>query len=329
MQRVKGVRPNVVSGIVLTIATATLTTNVLVMMVQPLPLPGAAPTGAPPSGPAALGAAALIALHTDVLGAAIRGRVRPRHHAELAGVVVLAFLLPLSGPTCATVPVVAIGACAVVLPRRWAVVVVTLAAVAEYATVWSFGASHGNALFYAAMVPLYASWTFGTVWVTWVVRDLHDTRAQLARAAVDEERLRFARDLHDVLGHGLQVVALRAELASRLLPSAPERAGDALREIRATTTTAIREVREVVRGYRRASLDSELAGVTAVLRAAGVHVEAPSERGGLAGLAERLSRVDGAVSAGPTGTGEFRLVATAPRDPLGEPGTGGPVKEAS
>jgi two-component system sensor histidine kinase DesK len=54
-------------------------------------------------------------------------------------------------------------------------------------------------------------------------RQLHAARAELARLAVADERARFARDLHDLLGHSLSVIALKAELAGRLLREQPAR----------------------------------------------------------------------------------------------------------
>jgi two-component system sensor histidine kinase DesK len=98
-------------------------------------------------------------------------------------------------------------------------------------------------------------------------------RAELARMAVTEERERFARDLHDLLGHSLLVIALKAELAGRLLP---ERAADAAAEIAELETVArgaLSEVREAVSGYRQPTLDGELAGARVALSAAGIETE--------------------------------------------------------
>ncbi len=75
-----------------------------------------------------------------------------------------------------------------------------------------------------------------------------------ARLAATEERLRFARDVHDVLGHALTVIALKAELAARLAPVDAERAGREADEVRRLATTALDEVRDAVHGYRRVDL---------------------------------------------------------------------------
>lgn len=102
------------------------------------------------------------------------------------------------------------------------------------------------------------------------VHELRAARADLARLAVAEERLRFARDLHDLLGHSLSAVAVKTALARRLLPDAPERAIRELDDVQAVTQGALREVREAVAGYRRPSLAMELANAREILAAAGI-----------------------------------------------------------
>jgi two-component system sensor histidine kinase DesK len=103
--------------------------------------------------------------------------------------------------------------------------------------------------------------------------ELSEARAELARLAVARERERFARDLHDLLGHTLSVIALKTELAGRLLPDRP---GDAQREIadvEEVARTALTEVRDAVSGYRQPTLDGELAGARLALSTAGMNVE--------------------------------------------------------
>ncbi len=106
------------------------------------------------------------------------------------------------------------------------------------------------------------------------VRELQAARreiAQLAAAeAVAEERLRFARDLHDLLGHSLSSITLKSELAGRLLPANPEKAAAELHDIEGVARRALREVREAVAGYRQPTLDRELYGAREMLEAAGI-----------------------------------------------------------
>ncbi|MGW1171987.1 sensor histidine kinase [Streptomyces sp. NPDC002550] len=112
----------------------------------------------------------------------------------------------------------------------------------------------------------FSGWTLG------VVRELRRTREVQARLAVAEERLRFARDLHDVLGRNLTVIALKSELAVAL--NQQGQAGQAaaqMAEVQRIAQESQDEVRAVVRGYRTADLLTEIDGARSVLRAAGVN----------------------------------------------------------
>jgi two-component system sensor histidine kinase DesK len=104
--------------------------------------------------------------------------------------------------------------------------------------------------------------------------ELGAARDEIGRLAVADERLRFARDLHDLLGHSLSVVALKSELASRLIEDHPEQAAEHVRDIEAVSRRALSEVREAVAGYRRPLLSAELAGARTTLLAAGIEVDA-------------------------------------------------------
>jgi len=99
---------------------------------------------------------------------------------------------------------------------------------------------------------------------------LRAAQEEIARLAVVEERLRIARDVHDLLGHSLSVVALKADLAGRLLPGDPGRAAAEITDVQQVARRALREVREAVAGYRRLRLDEELARARAALEAAGI-----------------------------------------------------------
>ena len=102
------------------------------------------------------------------------------------------------------------------------------------------------------------------------IAELRAAREEIARLAVAEERLRFARDLHDLLGHSLSLITLKSELAARLLPSSPEKAATEVRDIEGVARQALREVREAVAGYRRPTLDEELRSAREMLEAAGI-----------------------------------------------------------
>jgi two-component system, NarL family, sensor histidine kinase DesK len=102
---------------------------------------------------------------------------------------------------------------------------------------------------------------------------LERQRAELARLAVLEERLRFARDVHDVLGHTLSVIALKSEVAARLGRTDPERALAEMDSVAKISRNAIGDVRALVRGYRSPSLDAEVKGVAGILDVAGIRCE--------------------------------------------------------
>jgi two-component system sensor histidine kinase DesK len=108
--------------------------------------------------------------------------------------------------------------------------------------------------------------------------DLVDARDELARHAVAEERLRFARDLHDLLGHSLSLIALKSELAGRLAEQDPARARAEMADVEAAARRALAEVRDAVSGYRGVSFAQALAEARSALAAAGIAVRAPRSR---------------------------------------------------
>jgi two-component system sensor histidine kinase DesK len=124
-------------------------------------------------------------------------------------------------------------------------------------------AAFGGALFVGLTVHL-------SLWMLEVVRRLERTRDTEAALAVAEERLRFSRDVHDVLGRHLSTIAVRAELAAALSRRGEPGAVDMMLEVRATAHDALREARELARGYRPSNLGQELDGARSLLAAAGI-----------------------------------------------------------
>ena len=110
---------------------------------------------------------------------------------------------------------------------------------------------------------------------------LSRAREQIARLAVGEERLRFARDLHDLIGHSLSVIALKSELAGRLITRSPGLAAHEVEDIEKVARDALREVREAVAGYRQPTLAAELAGAREALASAGIEFHADEEHDAL------------------------------------------------
>lgn len=119
-----------------------------------------------------------------------------------------------------------------------------------------------------------------------LVRRIDEAREELAELAVERERGRVARDVHDLLGLGLSMIAVKCELADKLLERAPERARDELADVLVAAQQALVEVRSAVVGERELSLDDEWRSVEATLAAATVEVrmsrlgEAPPGRPG-------------------------------------------------
>ncbi|MGW7490989.1 sensor histidine kinase [Streptomyces sp. NPDC054786] len=178
-------------------------------------------------------------------------------------------------------------ACAVVLPwrtTRWAIPLVTavlLAVGARYPEI------RGYYLFAYGLPALGSG--FMMVGVQHLIRTTHELRAarqEVARLAANDERLRLARDLHDLLGHSLSLITLKSELAGRMLPDRPSDAAQQIADIEQVSRQALVDVREAVTGYRRPRLAVELAGGQAALRTAGVRVTAdPALEGEYRGLA--------------------------------------------
>lgn len=102
------------------------------------------------------------------------------------------------------------------------------------------------------------------------VRELRAAREELARRAVEKERLRFSRDLHDLLGHTLSVIVVKSEAARRLAHRDLDAALVQVTDIESVGRQALTEIREAVTGYREGSLATELDGARSALSAVGV-----------------------------------------------------------
>src|SRR5262245_37487039 len=105
--------------------------------------------------------------------------------------------------------------------------------------------------------------------------ELREAREQVARLATESERLRIARDLHDLLGHSLTTIVVKAELAQRMVDRDPARAADEMSEVAGLARQGLADVRAAVTGYREVSLATELANAREVLAAAGISAEIP------------------------------------------------------
>lgn len=107
-------------------------------------------------------------------------------------------------------------------------------------------------------------------------RKLRLAQEEVEHLAKVAERERIARDMHDVLGHTLSVIVLKAELAGKLVTLDPERATSEMKDLEAIARRALTEVREAIRGYRSQGLVAEIERTQRTLDAAGVRLECDS-----------------------------------------------------
>ena len=203
---------------------------------------------------------------------------------------------PFSGPTVGAL-VAVLGTLAVVLPltlgNQWIglfvyVSVTCGATLPQRVAYWAVGANT-LAMVLVGMRVGEDDWSlvlvvlllgFAMMGVKQLVRttvELRKARATVAQLAANEERLRLARDLHDLLGHSLSLITLKSELAGRMLPDHPDKAAAQVADIEQVSRQALVDVRAAVSGYRRTRLPDELAGAQVALKAAGVTAEVPGE----------------------------------------------------
>ena len=193
-------------------------------------------------------------------------QVQPRALAILGGLFALGaiVILTLHQDGLATTVYVAVAGITM-LPPRWALPlagVLALGAEALARTVpgWQGADGVGLSVLLAAMRRS---------------RDLLAAREENALLMVDQERTRMARDLHDILGHSLTVIAVKAELADRLVDVSPERARAEIADIQRLSRDALADVRRTVDGVRELSLPAELARARSALQAAEITADLP------------------------------------------------------
>ena len=188
-------------------------------------------------------------------------------------------------------------------------------------------------------LALFPVMPLSAVWVLQLVLRLDHARQVSSELAVARERLRFATDLHDIQGHHLQVIALKSELAGRLLGDSPEAAAVEMEDVRAIAQTALEDTRAVVNDYRTVTVAVEVRNAAAVLRSAGIRCDAhidtkgmPEDVGALFAVAIREAATnilrhsrasEARIEIVWDGTAEYRLAVTndAPR-PAHRGGTG-------
>ncbi|MFE2229696.1 sensor histidine kinase [Streptomyces kronopolitis] len=176
---------------------------------------------------------------------------------------------------------------AVVLPwqqSRWSIPLITVLLLAIGAR---YPELRGYYLFAYGLPALGSGFMMvGVQHLIHTTAELRLARQEVARLAANDERLRLARDLHDLLGHSLSLITLKSELAGRMLPARPEDAARQVADIEQVSRQALVDVREAVTGYRKPRLAVELAAARTALRTAGIELTAdPALEGEYRGLA--------------------------------------------
>jgi two-component system sensor histidine kinase DesK len=171
-------------------------------------------------------------------------------------------------------------ACVMCLQTRWAWAVSVAVALTTYAATLVVPGWHRDpGILFGTLVATLAIWG-----ITQAINrniEVLAVREENARLALADERNRFARDLHDILGHSLTVITVKAELANRLIDVDPARARTELADLERLSRDALTDVRRAVEGYRELTLPGELARAREALSAAEIDAELPNSTEGV------------------------------------------------
>jgi two-component system sensor histidine kinase DesK len=210
-------------------------------------------------------------------GSPFRSPLRPVHGvavvlAEVVLAVVMCVTIGQKGDAAAVYIAVT---CVMCLRTRWAwLASVTVAASTYAATVWVPGWHRDEGILFGTLVATLAIWGISQS----INRNIEvlAVREENARLALDDERNRFARDLHDILGHSLTVITVKAELANRLIDVDRDRAKTELIDLERLSRDALADVRRAVEGYRELTLPGELSRARMALSAAEIAADLPN-----------------------------------------------------
>jgi two-component system sensor histidine kinase DesK len=218
----------------------------------------------------------------------------------LQALVVFASFLPVVDAYGGTMAGFLAGSLLLVVPGWWrwtGYVAVVTAWTVLFAAVPQQGLTAGERLaatslaYVAAAVAGSGLLVYGLSWLAGLARRLADMHRDLAQMAVVQERLRVARDVHDLLGLGLSVIALKADLIGRLIGRDDARAAAEIEEVSRISAVARAELRQVTGDGQRLSLANELAAAREILRSAGVEVDGGMPAGRLPQAAEAVLAV--------------------------------------
>ena len=202
---------------------------------------------------------------------------RRRLHAWTYITVLLAcfaVIVPGAGDQSTTCLVFITALSVAILPKvqAWVVVLVMFAAITVASYTIDGWSAHGNN--FAVVLAAAAVWSFRLAWQRQA--KLMAAEQDLSELAVEEERARIARDLHDILGHSLTVISVKAELAERLFDDDPERARAELADLQRLSRDALADVRSTAQGIRGISLPGEIASARMALESAGIEPLLPT-----------------------------------------------------
>lgn len=160
-------------------------------------------------------------------------------------------------------------------PWSWVCAGLTVATTMALTTTWS-GKAFLDVTYIGVSTITTGSLVYGLTSLSEMVLKLRSAQQEIARLAVEQERLRFARDLHDLLGYSLSAITLRSELTLRLVDQHPARAREELSTVLEISRQALADTRQVARSYRDMSFPCELASARSVFGAAGIDIEVDS-----------------------------------------------------
>jgi two-component system, NarL family, sensor histidine kinase DesK len=210
--------------------------------------------------------------------------VRPRPWVPVTAIVALAVaLFAVGGLNWIAVLAVGAGAAGRSSRTAWPATLSSIACAATgFGVALAGNVGFGGALAATVIGPMAAFFAYSAGRRADAVSALRRTRADLARTAVAEERLRIARDLHDLLGHSLSLITLKAELAGRVIGTDPGRAAAEITELESVARQSLSDVRAAVAGYRQPDLAAELDSARQLLDSAGIASQITAEdTGGL------------------------------------------------
>ncbi|MFJ6013198.1 sensor histidine kinase [Streptomyces sp. NPDC092952] len=221
-----------------------------------------------------LGGLGLLLFNSLYVSVVFRGFERSKRESPVSYVllgamtaVTLALAIGYGGSWLLFFPLLSLACGTILRKRRLGLGLFALTAVAVAVAVWR-GGSEPWTIGYGTFIS--GAVTSAILALSETVMELRATRQELARTAVEKERLRFSRDLHDLLGHTLSVIVVKSEAARRLAPRDLDAALSQVSDIEAVGRQALTEIREAVTGYREGSLATELDRARSALTAAGI-----------------------------------------------------------